>query len=101
MFLFYSSVTLLSFELEGRVFGGGALEILPGDLKNIRIPIVDDDLDYNNLLEKLDIRFRQGYSIIEIVKWVNSVISEHTIISDEQLDKTYEMWQFLNKKRME
>ena len=31
--LFYSSTTLLTFELEGRVFGGGALEILPGDLK--------------------------------------------------------------------
>ncbi|MCC9694378.1 hypothetical protein HK253_08165, partial [Streptococcus agalactiae] len=36
IFLFYSSPSLLSIELEGRVFGGGALEILPGDMKNVR-----------------------------------------------------------------
>lgn len=100
MFLFYSSVTLLSFELEGRVFGGGALEILPGDLQNIRLPIVDHNLDYDTLLGELDGRFRQGDSINEIVTWVNSEVSGHTVFSDEELDATYEMWQFLNKNRI-
>lgn len=100
MFLFYSSVTLLSFELEGRIFGGGALEILPGDLRNIKFPIVDNNLNYNILLEELDMRFRQGESINEIVIWVNSIIAGHTKMSDKELDKTYEMWQLLNKNRM-
>lgn len=49
LFFMYSSPTLLSFELEGRVFGGVALEILPGDLVNIKLPIVDDSLNYNQL----------------------------------------------------
>ncbi|MGL6056827.1 MAG: Eco57I restriction-modification methylase domain-containing protein [Culicoidibacterales bacterium] len=100
IFLCYSSVTLLTFELEGRVFGGGALEILPGDLKNIRIPIVDNNLNYDELLLELDMRFRKGQKIHEIVKWVNSVISEHTILSDEELNRTFQMWQFLNLNRM-
>lgn len=99
MFLFYSSVTLLSFELEGRVFGGGALEILPGDLKNIKLPLVDDNLDYDDLLAELDMRFRKDQTINEIVTWVNSIISGHTLMQEEELNRTYRMWKSLNTKR--
>ena len=50
--LFYSSVSLLYFELEGRIFGGGALEILPGDLKNIRLPKINNGLYYIEISKK-------------------------------------------------
>lgn len=61
VFSLYSSLALLSFELEGRVFGGGALEILPGDLVNISIPNLDfysREIDYDSLFIELDKRFR-------------------------------------------
>lgn len=67
---FYSSVALLSFELEGRVFGGGALEILPGDLKNIRLPKINDGIDFIEISKKIDEKLRANHEFTEIVKWV-------------------------------
>lgn len=60
IFSFYSSLTLMSLELAGRQFAGGALEILPGDTKNIRLP----DIDYHNRLSlekfrQLDVLLQQ------------------------------------------
>lgn len=99
LFLMYSSPTLLTFELEGRVFGGGALEILPGDLVNVKLPVVDDLLDYDQLIQELDDKFRNGISIISISSWVNEQIKNHTTFSNAQLDNTFLMWQNLNKRR--
>ena len=100
LFLMYSSPTLLSFELEGRVFGGGALEILPGDLKNIRIPKVNNSLNFHALLEELDEKLRKGKSITDIVLWVDETIKKASIFSNKQLSDTFTMWKALNKKRM-
>ena len=101
LFLMYSTPTLLSFELEGRIFGGGALEILPGDLKNVKLPIVDDKLDFDTLVQELDGKFRSGEVITEISQWVNSKIKDHSSLSNEQIDLTFSMWQNLNKRRTE
>ena len=100
LFLMYSSPTLLSFELEGRVFGGGALEILPGDLKNIRIPKVNNSLNFPALLEELDEKLRMGESITDIVLWVDKTIKKASVFSNKQLSDTFIMWKALNKKRM-
>lgn len=35
---FYNSATLLSAELAGRVYGGGALQLTPGDIRSIAVP---------------------------------------------------------------
>lgn len=35
---FYNSATLLSAELAGRVYGGGALQLTPGDIRSIVVP---------------------------------------------------------------
>ncbi|URZ88079.1 Eco57I restriction-modification methylase domain-containing protein [Floricoccus penangensis] len=99
LFLMYSTPTLLSFELEGRLFGGGALEILPGDLKNVKLPIVDDRLDYDTLVQELDEKFRSGENITEISQWVNNKIKDHSSLSNEQIDLTFSMWQTLNRRR--
>lgn len=100
LFLFYSSPVLLSFELEGRVFGGGALEILPGDLKNIRIPIIEEEkLNYKKLAEKLDEKLRKNIVIEEIVKWVDEQIASVTMFSKDELLTIYNTWLELNKKR--
>lgn len=61
IFAFYSSLTLMSLELAGRQFAGGALEILPGDTKQIRLP----DIDYHREISfeafsQLDSLLRKG-----------------------------------------
>ena len=35
---FYNSATLLAAELAGRVYGGGALQLTPGDIRSIAVP---------------------------------------------------------------
>ena len=96
--LFYSSPTLLSIELEGRVFGGGALEILPGDLKNVRIPLIDGISNITHLFEELDNKFRNNESIYDIVRWVDEQLfsSEQT---DIDFELTYSAWIKKNMNR--
>lgn len=91
IFLFYSSPAMLSVELEGRVFGGGALEILPGDLKNVRIPMIKGLKNISDLFKQLDSKFRDNESIYNIVKWVDEqlLLSGQT---DIDLNMTYLAW---------
>ena len=98
IFLFYSSPSLLSIELEGRVFGGGALEILPGDMKNVRLPKISGLKNINTLFKQLDKKFRENESIYEIVKWVDKQVQ---INSDTEIDftKTFSAWKQKNQNR--
>lgn len=97
--LFYSSVTLLSIELEGRIFGGGALEILPGDMKNIKLPKAIDNVDFEKLAKKIDFKLRNQIKIEELVKWVDSQISSSIEFSKEEMNNIYDLWKELNIKR--
>ena len=101
--LFYSSACLLTFELEGRVFGGGALEILPGDLKNIRLPVLADDggINFEKVSQELDIKLRQKEDISELVKWVDELIQPYSKFNSTEFKQIYNTWENLRKKRTE
>lgn len=99
--LFYSSVSLLSFELEGRVFGGGALEILPGDLKNIRLPKINDGLDYIEISKKIDEKLRDKKEFAEIVKWVDNLIQPLSGFNKSEINEIYDVWNSLRRNRVE
>ncbi|EGS34118.1 TPA: N-6 DNA methylase [Streptococcus equi subsp. zooepidemicus] len=98
---FYSSVTLLSFELEGRVFGGGALEILPGDLKNIRLPKINDGIDFIEISKKIDEKLRANHEFTEIVKWVDSLIQSLSGFNKSEINEIYDVWNSLRRNRVE
>lgn len=97
---FYSSVSLLSFELEGRVFGGGALEILPGDLKNIRLPKINDGIDFIEISKIIDEKLRGKHEFTEIVKWVDSLIQPLTGFSKSEFNEIYDVWDTLRRSRI-
>lgn len=97
--LFYSSPTLLTFELEGRVFGGGALEILPGDLKNIRLPKINEDLNFKEISRKLDKKLRDNRDIEEVVKWVDAIIQPVSEFSNAEIENTFNTWSKLRDSR--
>lgn len=99
--LFYSSVSLLSFELEGRVFGGGALEILPGDLKNIRLPKVKDSVDFIQISKEIDKKLRENDEVTEIVKWVDSIIQPLSGFNKSEINEIYDVWDDLRRNRVE
>lgn len=98
---FYSSVALLSFELEGRVFGGGALEILPGDLKNIRLPKINDGIDFIEISKKIDEKLRANHEFTEIVKWVDSLIQPLSGFNKSEINEIYDVWNSLRRNRVE
>jgi len=103
IFSLYSSLTLMTFELEGRVFGGGALEILPGDLTNISIPNLNfysKKTDYEALFSQLDNKFRNNEKITDIVLWVDNVLIEKGFDSTI-LSQTYKIWKKERQRRID
>lgn len=86
VFSFYSSLTLMSLELAGRQFAGGALEILPGDTKNIRLPYIDYHKGLSDeKLKQLDILLQQGlYS--EATDYVDHVLISEYCASYEPIE---------------
>lgn len=99
MFLFYSSPALLSLELEGRVFGGGALEILPGDMNNVLLPKIANFSDRKDLFVELDYKFRNKIAITEIVKWVDSEIQKIDNSNLIDFELTYSAWREIKETR--
>ena len=67
---YYNSISFAFTELCGRSYGGGVLEILPGEVGNIYVPKLDmvpieeigDDFDYtqDELLEKARGKYSSG-----------------------------------------
>lgn len=72
---FYSSISLASLELAGRSYGGGALEILPGDLESFYIPRIDysSQINLDHELQKLDKLIRTN-DIQQISRYADSVL---------------------------
>lgn len=99
--LFYSSVSLLSFELEGRVFGGGALEILPGDLKNIRLPKIKDSVNFIKISNEIDEKLRRNDEFTKIVKWVDGIIQPLSGFNKSEINEIFDVWNDLRKDRVE
>lgn len=99
VFLFYSSPSMLSLELEGRTFGGGALEILPGDLKNVKLPIDVTFKESRKLFQELDYKLRSGEEIIQIVKWVDETIQKCCNIEID-FNITFRAWKALHQRRV-
>lgn len=76
-FAFYSSISLSSFELAGRSYGGGALEILPGDIIDIRVPKINFEKDKCNLkneFKTLNMLFENNKSVTEIAQFTDKVL---------------------------
>lgn len=98
--LFYSSPNLLTFELEGRVFGGGALEILPGDLKNIRLPKIKDEIDFQEVSKELDNKLRKNENISSIVEWIDTLIQPFSGFEKSEFESMYNIWGELRDSRV-
>ncbi len=95
----HSSVALLTFELEGRRFGGGALEILPGDLPNLRLPIIKDVVDFDKIAYELNEKLKFENEYFEIIKWVDDTLSDAMKFNKKEINKIHKLWVKLNTKR--
>lgn len=101
IFSLYSSIGLLSFELAGRSFGGGALEILPGDIDEILVPKkLDSSLDSIKLFLTLDDLFRKNTDILEIISFVDTVLINQGTVSAKEIEKYRNIYFHLLKRRL-
>lgn len=72
VFSFYNSLTLALAELEGRFYGGGVLELIPNEFKDLYIPYSENvTSEQFNELEKL---FNQGSSLDQILDYTDPIL---------------------------
>lgn len=95
---FYTSLTMLFAELQGRYYGGGVLELTPNEFK--RLPVVDvefDDGEYHRFSE----RFRSKSSIEELLASNDEVILNKTnLLTKTDMDRLNFLYRKVKGKRL-
>lgn len=103
---YYTSVALLFSELEGRSYGGGVLEILPGEVGNIMLPkIFDPQIISDDEVEKLfcytDGYIRNHDDILELLEINDREILINKLgFTNEDVTRFRNAWLTLRNRRM-
>lgn len=100
---YYNSISLAFTEVCGRSYGGGVLEILPGEMGNIRIPDISDvDREIKQrLLKDVDRVVREGRNIEEALNLVDRELLEKCLkIPVEWCQECRKIWKTLQQRRL-
>lgn len=68
---YYNSLSFCFVELEGRSFGGGALELMPSEVSNIIVPYTETAID---LFDEIEFAFTNKSDINELLKHTNKFL---------------------------
>lgn len=100
---YYNSVSFAFTEICGRSYGGGVLEILPGEVGNIMLPIIEsiDDKLRNTLLSKIDSIIRNN----EDVEMVLDLVDQKLLVEILGIDMNIclscrQIWKKMQKRRL-
>jgi len=100
---YYNSISFAFTELCGRSYGGGVLEILPGEVGNIMLPkirIIDAEKK-NYLLQKIDGIVRKNKDIEEALDIVDEEILVRQLGIEVSVCKQFRViWKKLQKRRL-
>ena len=103
---YYTSVGLLFAELEGRSYGGGVLEILPGEVGNIRLPAIFDtelitDNEVEELFDTIDQFIRNNDDIIDLLEVTDQMILHGVLgFGAGQIETFRNAWLALRYRRL-
>ncbi|WP_188455456.1 class I SAM-dependent methyltransferase [Virgibacillus oceani] len=102
---FYNSIGLAFTELEARSYGGGVLEILPGELEKVTIPNLEDiDIKeelVEELLAEIDKLTRTNKDIIEVLNLIDEeILVKKMGISRDLVDTFNDIWKTLRSRRL-
>ena len=75
VFSFFNSLTFILAELEGRYYGGGVLELIPTEFKELIIPYKENIGEVQ--FSKLDAMFRRDESIDRILDFTDNLLLSH------------------------
>lgn len=100
---YYNSITFAFTEIEGRSYGGGVLEILPGELEKIVLPNLQD-IDRSltsTLISKIDKVIRDNEDIEIILDVIDqTVLIEYIGIEKEVVLQFRKIWKKLMNRRL-
>ncbi|MBC9709661.1 MAG: N-6 DNA methylase [Enterococcus sp.] len=96
---FYSSISLVYIELAGRSYGGGALEILPGDSSQFKLPAINyfQDIDLTDEIDKLDVLIKTN-DVDEISSYCDNVLKK-VVNFDFDSEKYQKILKYLHQFR--
>lgn len=100
---YYNSISFAFTELCGRSYGGGVLEILPGEVGNIMVPKLDGIpiQQIREILEQVDGIIRQGKHIEEALDIVDNNILVAALGYDEKMcQRARGIWKKLQTRRL-
>ena len=100
---YYNSISFAFTEICGRSYGGGVLEILPGEMGNILLPKVDniDPELRGNLLTHIDSVVRNGEDIEKALDMVDEELLVKVLGIDPEICRMCrEIWRKMQKRRL-
>ena len=100
---YYNSISFAFTEICGRSYGGGVLEILPGEMGSIMLPIIDS-INLNtriDLLEKVDYIIRNDEDIEKALDIVDQkVLIELLGIDPKVCKQCRKIWKKMQRRRL-
>ena len=100
---YYNSISFAFTEICGRSYGGGVLEILPGEVGNIMLPVVEniDEALRDSLLCQIDTIVRNDEDIEKALDLVDQkLLVEILGIDREVCNKCRSIWKKMQKRRL-
>ena len=100
---YYNSISFAFTEICGRSYGGGVLEILPGEMGNIMLPKLDDidEETCRSLLKRIDAIVREDDDIEKALDIVdNEILVDALGISAEWCEKCRVIWKKMQRRRL-
>ena len=100
---YYNSISFAFTEICGRSYGGGVLEILPGEMGNILLPKLDDidEGTCRSLLKRIDAIVREDDNIEKALDIVDKeVLIDRLEINIEWCEKARIIWKKMQRRRL-
>lgn len=100
---YYNSISFAFTEICGRSYGGGVLEILPGEVGNIIVPILDNvPIDFiRKVIEEVDRLIREGADINSVLDLTDQeILYKYLAIEIEKCQKARDIWRKLQRRRL-
>ncbi len=95
---YYNSLSFAFAEIVGRSYGGGVLELLPSEVKNIPIPYKET---HKELLSKVDSMMRSKTSIDAILSVADNIILKEGFgLSEKEIKIANSIWKKLSNRRL-
>lgn len=100
---YYNSISFAFTEICGRSYGGGVLEILPGEVGNIMLPVIKeiDDALKNELLKRIDTIVRNDEDIEAALDLVDQKLLVEVLGIDKNIcTSCRQIWKKMQKRRL-